>query len=148
MFCEHYILPLRKNIGGTKTYFPTFPFHDCFVFHLITLLLKDFLVLGDILKPACEKRSKENSQQISKNNQIISPYRTEIFASKNDNERKINCMWPNTMPNTIIYLKQVKYLNIRLRQIYYTNLELQIRCKRLWIKYCNMVVRIQECAGN
>ena len=32
----------------------------------------------------------------------------------------------NTLPNTIIYLKAVKYLNIRLRQIYETNLELKI----------------------
>ena len=33
----------------------------------------------------------------------------------------------NTLLNTIIYLKAVKYLNIRLRQIYQKNLELKIR---------------------
>ena len=32
-----------------------------------------------------------------------------------------------TLPNTIIYLIAVNYLNIRLRQIYLTNLELKIR---------------------
>ena len=33
----------------------------------------------------------------------------------------------NTLPNTIIYLKIVNYLNIRLRQIFETNLELKMR---------------------
>ena len=33
----------------------------------------------------------------------------------------------NTLPNTIIYLKAVNYLNIGLRQIYQTNLEIA-RC--------------------
>ena len=37
----------------------------------------------------------------------------------------------NTLPNTIIYLKTVKYLNVRLRQIYQTNLELKIRVQKI-----------------
>ena len=61
MFCEHYFLPRVKNIGSIKIYFHTFPFQDCFVFHLITLFLKYFLALSDLLKPAFEKSSKENS---------------------------------------------------------------------------------------
>ena len=57
MFCEHYyFLPQVKNIGSIKRYFHTFPFQDCFVFHLITLFLKGFLVLSDLLKPAFEKK--------------------------------------------------------------------------------------------
>ena len=80
MFCEHYFLPQVKNIGSIKRYFHTFPFQDCFVFHLIALLLKGFLVLSDPLKPAFEKSSKENSKQISKKNQIISAYRIEVFG--------------------------------------------------------------------
>ena len=57
MFCEHYILPQVKNIGSVKRYFHTFPFQDCFYFHLM-LLLKEFLVLSGLLKPAFEKNSK------------------------------------------------------------------------------------------
>ena len=38
----------------------------------------------------------------------------------------------NTLLNTIIYLKAVKYLNIRLRQIYQKNLELKIRDAKDW----------------
>ena len=68
MFCEHYFQPKVKNIEIIKRHFHIFPFQDCFVSHLITLFLKYFLVL----KPAFEKSSKENSKQISKNNQIIS----------------------------------------------------------------------------
>ena len=68
MFCEHYFLPQVKNIGSIKRYFHTFPFQDCFVFHLITLFLKGFLVLSDLLKPAFEKSSKEN---INKSQKII-----------------------------------------------------------------------------
>ena len=37
----------------------------------------------------------------------------------------------NTLPNTVIYLKTVKYLNIRLRQIYQTNLELKERVQKI-----------------
>ena len=59
MFCEYYFLPQVKNIGSIKTYFHTFPFQDCFVFHLITRFLKGFLVLSDLLKPAFDKSSKE-----------------------------------------------------------------------------------------
>ena len=33
----------------------------------------------------------------------------------------------NILPKTIIYLKAARYLNIRLREIYYTNQELEIR---------------------
>ena len=72
MFCEHYFLPLEKNIQSIMIYFQTFPFQDCFVFHLIRLFLKGFFILSDFLKPAIEKSSKENSSQILKNNQIIS----------------------------------------------------------------------------
>ena len=45
-----------KNTGSIKRYLHAFPFQDCFVFHLITLFLKGFLVLSDVLKPACEKK--------------------------------------------------------------------------------------------
>ena len=55
MFCEHYFLPQVKNIKSIKRHFDTFPFQDSFVFHLITLFLKGFLVLSDHLKAACEK---------------------------------------------------------------------------------------------
>ena len=54
MFCEHYLLPKLKNIESIKTYFHMFPFQDCF-FYLITLL-KGFLVLSELLKPAFEKK--------------------------------------------------------------------------------------------
>ena len=80
MFCEHYFLPQVKNIGSIKRYFHTFPFQECFVLHLITLFLKGFLVLSDLLKSAFEKSSTENSKQISKNNQIISAYPIKVFA--------------------------------------------------------------------
>ena len=55
-----------------------------------------------------------------------------------------------TLPNTIIYLKTIKYLNIRLRQIYYADLELKIgRCKRFKIECCTMAKRIRDyCVGN
>ena len=46
------------------------------------LFLKEFEMLSDLLYPASEKISKENSQQISKNNQIISTYCIEVFAWK------------------------------------------------------------------
>ena len=36
----------------------------------------------------------------------------------------------NTLPNTIIYLKAVKYSNITLRQIFLTNLEPKIRVQK------------------
>ena len=49
-------------------------------FHLLTFFLKGFLVLRDLLKTAFEKSSKENSLKISKNNQIISAYRIDVFA--------------------------------------------------------------------
>ena len=58
MFCAQV-----KNIGSIKRYFYIFPFEDYFVFHLIMLFLKGFLVLSDLLKPAFEKSSKENSNQ-------------------------------------------------------------------------------------
>ena len=49
-------------------------------------------MLSDFLKPAFEKISKENSQQILKNNQIISTYRIELFALKMTmNERSTTC---------------------------------------------------------
>ena len=60
-----------KNIGSMKRYFYTFPFQDCLVFYLIWLFLKGSFVLSDLLNPAFEKSGKENSYQISKNNQII-----------------------------------------------------------------------------
>ena len=82
MFCEHYFLTQVKNNGSIKRYFHKFPFQNCFVFHLITLLLKSFLVLSNPLNPAFEKSGTENSERISKNNQIISTYRNEVFASK------------------------------------------------------------------
>ena len=53
---EHYFLLQIKNIGSIKRYFHTFPFQDCFVFHLINLLLEGFLVLSDLLKRAFEKK--------------------------------------------------------------------------------------------
>ena len=62
MFCEHYFRYQVKNIGSIKIYFHAFPFQDGCVFHLITLFLKDFLVLSNLLKPAFEK-----SNQIIKN---------------------------------------------------------------------------------
>ena len=42
-----------------KEIFHTFPFQNCFVFHLIMLFL-GFLVLSDLLEPAFEKSNKEN----------------------------------------------------------------------------------------
>ena len=60
IFCEHYFLPQVKNIESIKTYFHTFPFQDCFVFHLIRLVLKGFPELSNLLKPAFEKCCKEN----------------------------------------------------------------------------------------
>ena len=36
-----------------------------------------------------------------------------------------------TLPNTIIYFKVIKYLNIRLRQIYYVDLELKKRVQKI-----------------
>ena len=36
----------------------------------------------------------------------------------------------NALPNTIIYLKTIKYLNITLRQIYLPNLELKIKVRK------------------
>ena len=59
MFCEHYFLPQVKNIGSIKRYFHTFSFQDCFVFHVLTLFLKGFLVLIDLLKPTFEKVAKK-----------------------------------------------------------------------------------------
>ena len=53
---EHYFLPHVKNIESIKRYFHTFPFQNCFVFHLKMLFLKGFLVLSDLLKPALEKK--------------------------------------------------------------------------------------------
>ena len=45
-------------------------------------------MLSDLLKPAFEKSSKENSEQILKNYQIISAYHIEVFAQKmNMNKR-------------------------------------------------------------
>ena len=35
------------------------------------------------------------------------------------------------LPNIIIYLKAIKYLNIRLRQIYWTDLKLKIRVQKI-----------------
>ena len=58
MFSEHYFLSQVKNIGGIKRYFHTFPFQGCFVFHLITLFLKSFLVLSDLLTPIFEKKQQ------------------------------------------------------------------------------------------
>ena len=80
MVCEHYFLPQVKNVGSIKIYFSTFPFQDYLVFHLIMSLLKGFLALSNLLKPGCEKGSKENFEQISKNKRTISTYRTEVFA--------------------------------------------------------------------
>ena len=45
-----------KNVGSIKRYFHTFPFQDCFVFHLIKLFLEGFLVLSDLLKSAVGKK--------------------------------------------------------------------------------------------
>ena len=45
MFCDNYFLSQVKNIDSIKRYFHTFPFLDSFVFHLIMLFLKGFLVL-------------------------------------------------------------------------------------------------------
>ena len=45
-----------KNVGSIKRYFHTFPFQDCFVFHLIKLFLEGFLVLSDLLKSAFGKK--------------------------------------------------------------------------------------------
>ena len=56
MFCEHYFLAQVKNIGSIKRYLHTFPFQDCFVFHLMKLFLKGFLVLSGLLKPAFKKK--------------------------------------------------------------------------------------------
>ena len=69
MFCEHYFLPQVKNVGSIKRYFHIFPFENCFVFHLIKLFLKGFLVLRDLLKPAFEKKvAKKN---VNKSKKII-----------------------------------------------------------------------------
>ena len=61
MSCEHYLLHPVKNIWSIISYFHTFPSQYCFVFHLIALFLKGFLVLSGILKSAFEKSSKVNS---------------------------------------------------------------------------------------
>ena len=61
MFCEHDFLSQVKNIRGIKRHFHTFPFQDWFVFHLMTLFLKGFLGLSDLLKPPFDKSCKENS---------------------------------------------------------------------------------------
>ena len=53
-----------------------------FFCHLIRFILKVFLVLSDYLKPAFEKSSKENCQQISKIKPIICTYSIEVFAHK------------------------------------------------------------------
>ena len=82
MFCEHYFLPQVKNIGSIKIYFHTFPFQGCFVFHILMLFLKGFLVLSDLLKPVFEKVAKKILNKSQKNNQIISAYHTEVFAKK------------------------------------------------------------------
>ena len=37
----------------------------------------------------------------------------------------------NILPNSIIYLKALKYVNIRLRQIFKTNLEYKIRMQKI-----------------
>ena len=50
----------------------------------------------------------------------------ELFI-ENSISAAFNTLPFNTLPNTIIYLKVVKYLNIRLRQICETNLELTMR---------------------
>ena len=46
-----------------------------------------------------------------------------------------------TLPNSIIYLNAIRYLNSRLRQIYQTDLELEIRKQKIedWI-CCTMTV--------
>ena len=36
-----------------------------------------------------------------------------------------------TLPNSIIYLNAIRYLNSRLRQIYQTDLELEIRKQKI-----------------
>ena len=61
MLCGHYFQPQMKNIGSIKGYLYKFPSQNCFVFHLIMLFLKGFLVLSDLLKPAFEKNSKKYS---------------------------------------------------------------------------------------
>ena len=85
MFSEHYFLPQVKNIGNIKICFHLFLFQNCFVFHLITFL-KVFLVLSDLLK---QRKFLTNL----KNSRIISAYHIEVFAKKNNHERKINCTW-------------------------------------------------------
>ena len=80
MVCKHYFLPQVKNIGSINIYFYTFPFQDYLVFHLIMSLLKGFLALSNLLKSGCEKCSKENFEQISKNKRTISTYHIEVFA--------------------------------------------------------------------
>ena len=53
----------------------------------------------------------------------------------------------NTQLNTIIYFNPIKYLNTRLRQIYYTDLKLKIKVQK--IKYCTIAVKTQYyCVGN
>ena len=49
------------NIGSIKRYFHKFSFQNWILFHLMKLFLRGFFVLSDILKPAFEKSSKENS---------------------------------------------------------------------------------------
>ena len=61
MLGEHYFQPQMKNIRSVKRYSHTFSFQNCFVFHLIMLFLKGFLVLSDLLKPVLKKSGKENS---------------------------------------------------------------------------------------
>ena len=54
-----------------KRYFHPLPFQDCFVFHLITLFLKGFPVLRDLLKSAFEKKWQrkmlKNLEKLSNN---------------------------------------------------------------------------------
>ena len=63
-----------------------------FFFFSFNDVLKGFLVLSNLLKPAFEKKSKEKCLQILKNNQIISAYCIEVFAQKMTmNERSTTC---------------------------------------------------------
>ena len=69
MFCKYCFLSQVKNIGSINRYFHTFPFQDCFVFYLIKLFLKGFLVISDLLKTAFEKKVAEKN--VNKSQKVI-----------------------------------------------------------------------------
>ena len=80
-FCKHYFLPQWKY-WQYKELFPYISFLRLLCFSFNNVVFKRFPCVSDLWKPAFEKSSKENSLKISKNIQLISAYRIEVFAYK------------------------------------------------------------------